>query len=186
MDWSYGKNHEYMDGVVTVMRRSADYMAYIDGDEHIWGAGRTPHEAVGDVCIYHPDAVAKAFLRRTISAETPPTPAAPDPLANYVDPYRCPECGYCRDTPQHELGCEGKPNPQGEPTTPDPRNKVLQEACKLVIIGDEMELRGCPPVLVGQYNEQAKKVRDATKEFVAALQATPRKYAGEGAIDHAG
>jgi len=30
---------------------------------------------------------------------------------NPLDP--CAKCGHLKDTPQHELGCDGKPNPQG-------------------------------------------------------------------------
>ena len=41
--------------------------------------------------------------------------AGPHRATLQSDPdYRCPKCGFYYDTPNHELGCAGKENPQGK------------------------------------------------------------------------
>jgi cephalosporin hydroxylase len=50
-----------LNGVITVVERHDDYMAYVGGDTRVWSAGRNPDEAVGQVIRTHPDYVIEAI-----------------------------------------------------------------------------------------------------------------------------
>jgi cephalosporin hydroxylase len=51
----------FLNGVITVVERHDDYMAYVGGDTRVWSAGRNPDEAVGQVIRTHPDYVIEAI-----------------------------------------------------------------------------------------------------------------------------
>jgi hypothetical protein len=38
---------------ITVEKRSEDYMAFVNDDRRIWGCGKSPQEAIGDVIMSH-------------------------------------------------------------------------------------------------------------------------------------
>lgn len=40
---------------ITIEKRVSDYKAFKTGDPRIWGCGRTPSEAVGDLITAHPE-----------------------------------------------------------------------------------------------------------------------------------
>lgn len=38
---------------ITVVKRSSDFMAYLDGNKALWGCGKSPGEAVASVVYSH-------------------------------------------------------------------------------------------------------------------------------------
>ena len=46
---------------ITVVKRSNDYMAFINDNRRLWGCGRSPKAAIGDVVIHHADALGFQF-----------------------------------------------------------------------------------------------------------------------------
>lgn len=38
---------------ITVVKRNSDYMAYLDGNEALWGCGKSPDVAVASVIYAH-------------------------------------------------------------------------------------------------------------------------------------
>jgi len=58
--WGIGVVRKYIDGLIDVERQADCYRACIAGRKGFEGKGRTPKEAIGDVCIKHPDALVSA------------------------------------------------------------------------------------------------------------------------------
>ena len=47
----------YIKHTITVVKRSSDFIAYIDGDKSLWGCGKSPNEAVASVVYSHKDSL---------------------------------------------------------------------------------------------------------------------------------
>lgn len=60
----YGEEITVLEGFITVRRRSDDYMAFLTGDERIWGCGKTVNESIGSVVSAHPDYIIAALQGR--------------------------------------------------------------------------------------------------------------------------
>lgn len=47
---------------IVITKRASDYHACLGGDPEIWGCGKTPNEAIGDMFMSHTDLdVTKTF-----------------------------------------------------------------------------------------------------------------------------
>ena len=46
---------------ITVEKRNDDYMAFINDDRRLWGCGRSPKVAIGDVVMHHREALGFRF-----------------------------------------------------------------------------------------------------------------------------
>jgi hypothetical protein len=51
--WLVGQWNVYLDGSITVIRRTDDYMAHITDNKAHWDCGKTPEEAIGRLIIFH-------------------------------------------------------------------------------------------------------------------------------------
>ena len=41
---------------IIIIKRTADYMAHLQGNPGVWGCGLTPSRAIGDLVFFHPEA----------------------------------------------------------------------------------------------------------------------------------
>lgn len=46
---------------ITVVKRTDDYMAFINDDRRLWGCGRSPKAAIGDVVMHHSETLGFRF-----------------------------------------------------------------------------------------------------------------------------
>lgn len=67
---------QWLDGIITVERRSDDVVAFVTGRPGLWANGRNPREAVGHLIQTHPEAVTAA-IRGTLTVEAAPTGREP-------------------------------------------------------------------------------------------------------------
>ncbi len=63
-----GSQEQFLGGAVTVVRRMDDFMAYVGENRAEWGAGKTVHEAIGDVVLHHPESVMAEVTALSIRA----------------------------------------------------------------------------------------------------------------------